>query len=370
MKKFDKKIKKLTKNIEVPESYNEKVDKVLLDIMKRDENILEKKRTAGFRVLPRLAACLICVILAASFFTLDVHADIFSFFKETIIDFLGRGNSQEDMEGMGVESKKMSAAGKPDLIMELQETVIDSHSIYVLIQMTAPPDIRLGENISFDYFCFCKGTNYNVNQLIGGSLSCEMLELSEEHPNTATYVVSLITDELLEEGSEVTACFRDLTRDPGSADPELLMEGLWSLTFYYYPTVSDHIEVEGTRDMVFAFLNTTAELKKIELSPVGITIYADISAFPRDELGVSDTDIAVRLKMIDGSELTVVSHDAADEGYVQGGSNSFTEEGDKTYEQVNLEFTNMINIGKVSGVYIEDLYVPVKQTDNRKAGGL
>ena len=89
-------------------------------------------------------------------------------------------------------------------------------------------------------------------------------------------------------------------------------------------------------------------------------MYADVSNFPSDELGISDTNIAIRLKMIDGSELTVVSHDPEEQGYVQGGSISFRNDEDKTYEQVNLEFTNVINVEKVAGVYIEDLYVPIK----------
>lgn len=200
-----------------------------------------------------------------------------------------------------------------------------------------------------------------MSQLLGGSTSCELLEVSEDFPNIATYVVSLVFDEVLEEGNEVTVCFQDLTLDPYSSRPELLISGVWSLTFPYSPTVTDHIELEGTPDMVFPFINTTAQLLKIELSPFGILVYADVSAFPSDELGVSDTNIAIRLKMIDGSELTVVTHDPEKQGYIQGGSISFSNEGEKTYEQVNLEFTNMVNISKVVGVYIEDLYVPVKQ---------
>ena len=41
----------------------------------------------------------------------------------------------------------------------------------------------------FDYFCFCEGDNYNVDQLIGGAISCELLEVNESSPNIATYVV-------------------------------------------------------------------------------------------------------------------------------------------------------------------------------------
>lgn len=358
MNKFDKKIKKLSKNIEAPTSYDEKVDKVLLAIMKKDEAVLEKRKSS--RLVPRLAVCLLCIFCVISLYTMDVHANIFSLFKETILDFLGRGNPEEDIADMGVESEKLSVGSKPDLMMELQETVIDSHSIYLLVKVTAPSDIRFEDDILFDYFCFCKGTNYNVDQLLGGSRSCELLEVSEDCPNMATYVVSQVFDEALEEGCEVTACFKDLTRDPYSSCPELLIGGLWSLTFYYYPTVTDHIELEGGPDMVFPYIDTTAELTSIELSPFGILVCADVSNFPCDELGISDTTIAIRLKMIDGSELIVVSHDPEKGGYTQGGSISFINEGDKTYQQANLEFTNMINIARVVGVYIEDLYVPVK----------
>lgn len=358
MNRFDKKIKELSKNIEAPASYDEKVDKVLLDIMKKDEAILEKKRDN--RLVPRLAVCLLCIVCAVSLYTLDVHADIFSFFKETIMDFLGRGNSEEDIANFGVESEKQSVGSKPDLMMELQESVIDSHSIYLLVKITAPTNIRFEENILFDYFTFCKGANYNVDQLISGVLSCELLEVSEDCPNMATYVVSLVFNEVLEEGCEVTACFRDLTRDPYSSSPELLVGGVWSLTFYYYPTVTDQIRLEGTPDMVFPFVNTTAEVMDIELSPFGIQLRADVSNFPSDELAITDTTIAIRLKMIDGSELTVVSHDPEEDVYTQGGSVYVSSEGDITYQQANLEFTNMINIGKVMGVYIEDLYVPIK----------
>lgn len=357
MKKIDKKIRNLFNKIEVPASYDEKVDKLLLDIMKK-ETVLEKRKIS--KPLLRLAVCLLCIFCVVSLYTLDAKANIFSVFKETIMDFLGRGNSEDDIEDLGVESEKQSVESKPDLMMELQESVIDSHSIYLLVKITAPPGIRFEENVLFDYFCFCKGTNYNVDQLLGGSTSCELLEVYEDRPNVATYVVSLVFDETLEEGCEVTVCFSDLTKDPYSSSPELLVEGVWSLTFYYYPTVTDRIEIEGTSDMIFPFIDTTAEVKGIELTPFGILVNADVSNFPSDELGVSDTNIAIRLKMLDGSELTVVSHDSEEQGYIQGGSISFTSEGDRTYEQVNLEFTNMINIGKVVGIYIEDLYVPVK----------
>ncbi|MCM1214849.1 MAG: hypothetical protein NC331_06020 [Lachnospiraceae bacterium] len=357
MKKFDRKMKKRFKDLEVPPSYDEKVDQLLVDIMKK-EPILEKKKRS--RPLLRLAVCLLCILCVVSLYTVDAKANIFETFKETIMDFLGRGNSQEDIAEMGVETEKQLIESKPDLMMELQESVIDSHSIYLMVKITASSGIRFEEDVLFDYFCFCKGTNYSAYQLLSGAISCELLEVNEDRPNIATYVISLVFDETLEEGAAVTACFRDLTKDPYSDSPKLLVEGLWSITFDFYPTVTDRIEIEGTPDMVFPFINTTAEVMNIELTPFGLMVRADVSRFPSDELGVSDNSIAIRLKMIDGSELTVASHDLEEDCYTQSGSVSVSNEGDKTYQQMNLEFTNMINVGKVMGIYIEDLYIPFK----------
>ncbi|MCM1542828.1 MAG: hypothetical protein NC121_16425 [Blautia sp.] len=357
MKKFDRKMKKLFKNLEVPSSYDEKVDQLLIDIMKK-EPILEKKKRS--RSMLRFAVCLLCILGAVSLYTIDAKANIFEAFKETIMDFLGRGNSEEDIAEMGVETEKQLIESKPDLMMELQESVIDSHGIYLMVKITASSGIRFEEDVLFDYFCFCKGTNYSVYQLLSGVTSCELLEVNEDRPNIATYVVSLMFDETLEEGSAVTACFRDLTKGPYSDNPELLVEGLWSITFDFYPTVIDRVEIEGTPEMVFPFIDTTAAVTDMELTPFGLMVRADVSNFPSDKLGVSDNSVAVRLKMIDGSELTVASHDPAEDCCTQSGYVSVSSEEDKTYQQMNWEFTNMINVGKVMGVYIEDLYIPLK----------
>lgn len=356
MTKFDKRMKELSREIEIPASYDEKVDEILRSIAQKEEK--PKKNTAGKWVF-RVAVCLIGIVCLFSVNAMSVEADIFSFFKQTIMDFLSK-DTEIDVQEIGVDSNAVYVEGKPDLMMELQETVIDSHSIYLLVRITAPANVAFAENVSFDYFCFCKGENYNSSQLLSGSRSCELLEASEEKPNTATYVVSLVFDEELEEGSQVTACFKDLEIDPYSDHPQLLVEGMWSITFPMERTVTDNITIEGDEEMTFPYINTTASLEEIELTPFGIVIISDVSNFPYDELGISDTSIAVKLELIDGSEQIIVSHDPEEEGFVQGGSILFSEENGKAYQKDTLEFTNMIDISKVSGIYIEDLYIPVK----------
>lgn len=356
MNKFDKNIKKMSQEMQTPASYDKKVDELLQTLGKKEAHSSPQK--IGRRFL-QLAVCLFCILLILSFHTFSVHADIFSFFKETIMDFL-MGGSDEDPENLGIGSDHRYAESKPDLFLELTEKVIDSHNIYLLVKITAPSNIRFAPNITFDYFCFCKGTNYNVDQLIGGAISCDLLEINEDRPNIATYVASLMFDEELEEDTDITVCLRDLTQDPYSDHPTLLVNGVWSLTFQYVRTITDNIKIEGSPDMIFPYINTTAEVKSLELTPLGMALIADISNFPADELGLSDTTIAIRLKMIDGSEPVISSHDPKEPNFTQSGSSSFREADGKTYQQDTIEFTNVINIDKVLGIYVEDLYIPLK----------
>lgn len=354
MNQFDKKIKELSKNVDIPSSYDEKVDKTLQSIMEKEEK--PKKKKVNKWVL-RIAVCMLVVVCLLCVEGFGAEANIFSFFKQTIMDFLGKG-TEEDVGKMGVDSDYVYVESKQDLMIELQETVIDSHSIYLLVRITAPAGIEFTDKISFDYFCFSKGENYNNGELLSGSRSCELLEVSEEKPNMATYVVSMVSDEELEEGSMVTASFKDLEVNPNSDQPKLLVEGMWSVTFPMNRTVTEKVTIEGKPDMIFSFINTTALLESIELTPTGMTVLSDVSNFPYDELGLSDTTINIKLKMLDGSELVIQSRD--EDGFIQAGSRSYDEKDGKSCQQDTIEFESMINISTVSGIYIEDLYVPVK----------
>ena len=403
MNKFDKKIKEMAKEIQTPESYNQKVDGLLETLAGREaSSAADSKGNAlhaddkdnalhadsrdntlhadnrdnalhadsgdggsqtggkGRRRALQLAFCLFCVFLILSVYTIGTQANFFSSFKETIIDFL-TGGSNEDPEKLGVGSDQNYAESKPDLIMELSEKVIDSHSIYLLVTITAPNNIQFASNITFDYFCFCWGTNYNVDQLISGATSCELLEVSSDMPNRATYVVSLVTEEELEEEKDICVCFRDLTADPYSGHPTLLVSGVWSLTFPIYRTVTDNIVVECDSFMTFSYVITTAEVTSIELTPLGMVVTSDVSNCPADERAISDTTIEFRLKMIDGSEPILLSRDPeVDTPLLSSASSYFPEIDGKTYQQDTLAFSGAVDINKILGVYVEDIYIPVQ----------
>lgn len=354
---FDRKIKKLSKEFKVPDGYHQRVDEVL-------ESIREGKEPSPVRKYSiRLAGALLflCCFLAGCLFffnTGEVEAGFFGTFKQTILDFLGIGN--ETTLTTDISSHKETAQSKLDLMIELQETVADSQNLYLMIKIIAPAHVEFNENITFDYYGFCRGANYNTADLLPGAKGCRLLEVLEGKKNIATYVVDISTDTRLEEGTEVTAFFKDLMLDPYGDSPQMLVEGMWSIPFTVSYTVSDIIELDGTEDMAYSFLNTTAAISKLTLTPLGMTVDSDVSHVPPEELGILDTNISIRLKMIDGSEKTVMSHDTEESTIMTDGSGFIYEKEGRTYLQHTCQFKETVDTNQVIGIYIEDYYVPLK----------
>ena len=353
MNELDKKIKELSKDFSIPEGYNQKVEETLDSIPEEHKSNSNIKRRGILFV--------VCLALLGGGLLLSqsevAEASFFTHFKETVMDFFGLG--EEESASIGVSSEKEKSVSKPDLMLELREKVIDRHNIYAMVKITAPTDINFEETLSFDYFAFCKGNNYNASRVLSGAKDCKLLEVLEGKKNVATYVVSLSSDEKLKEGSEVTVFFKDLMRNPNGDNPEMLVEGMWSVNLTVDYTVSEDIKVKGTDNMTYPFLKTEASLSKLELTPLGLEIVSDISTAPYDELGISDTTIAVRLKMIDGSEKVVASHDM-EETIVSSGSSTFMKKKKRTLQTDTYQFSKTLNTSKVIGIYIEDFYILIK----------
>ena len=358
MNRFDRDIKKAAKNFKVPESYEKRVEETIQSLSEDDVVFPNERRKKNYKgLLVFVCVCIICVVL---FSTAEVtQAGFLEMFRETIMDFLGIETDKS--QTIGVESWKDSAVSKPDVMIELQEKVIDSQNIYLVVKVTAPADVAFQKNIGFDYFAFSEGTNYNAEYLIPGARDCQLLEVLEGKNNIATYIVSISTTQELLEGTEVTAFFKDLVKDPYSDQPELMVEGMWSVTFVVEPTVSEEIQMNGTPIMTYPFLDTTAKLEKLNLTPLGMTITADISEVNYEQLGFADLSTAIHLKMIDNREVVVASHDA--EAYTITGSGSyyFEQLDDKILITSTYQFQTPISIAQVSGIYLEDCYLSLKE---------
>lgn len=355
MKEFDRKIKELSKNIEIPEEYDRKVDK-LLDALPEKEPFKTNRRMTG-RIAAILAVCFVCVIIFFNIGTLNTEANIFESFKTTILDFI-KGSGEENSEELGLDSSRTSVADKRALRMELQEMVISSHDIYLLVRITASSDVHFTEDIAFEYFAFSTGESFNSDDLLGGATDCKLVEVMEGKPNIALYAVTLSSDDVIEDGSKVTAYFENLAADPYSNNPVVQVEGIWNISFSADYTVRDTIEIGETEEIEIPFLETTATVESVEISPLGLVMVTDVSKAPYDELGISDTTIELRLKMLDGEEMIVDSRKEKEKSIIQSGSRSYNTVEEKTTQKDVYEFEEPLDINKVAGIYIEDVFFP------------
>lgn len=357
MGKFDKEIKKLSQEFQFPESYHERVDEVLALIRENDMPV--SRNRISLRVAGIVAAC--CIILTGYLCfsgTMVAEAGVFEMFRQTILVFLGMG--EDESRQMGIASSRENEVSGVDLLIELQEKVMDSQNIYLLVKVTAPPDVELGEKVTFDYFGFCQGSNYNAADVLPGARSCTILELPEGKKNIATYVLTISTDRQVEEGKEVTAFFKDLMLEPYGENPRLLVEGMWSVSFTSEYTVSGDAAVEKTGDNVYSFMGTTATVKDVQLLPLGLTLVSDVSNVPVDELHTANPGITVRLKMTDGSESTVESPDPEETTITSGSSIAEYEEEGKRFHKLTSQFKKAVDTSQVVGVFIEDCYVSLE----------
>lgn len=359
MTKFDKKVKRLSKEFRVPETYHEKVDEILEQI--QEDSVAAPQKKAYVKVAVVMAAICLLITGYLCFSSVKVaEASFLETFKQTILDFFGMG--EEESQQMGVESEKEDAVSKSDLMIELQEVVMDTQNIYAVVKITAPPNVEFKEGMIFDYFGFCEGTNYNQSTIVSGATSCTLLEVRESKKNVATYVVNVGTDKQIEEGKEVTVFFKDFLDGPQyEENTKVLVEGMWSLSFTASYTNSKEITVKGTEEMQYSFSYSKADIKKIKLLPLGLTLVSDVSRVDAETRYTTDTRFVIRLKMLDGSEIIVDSPNLEDDCLVSGSSVTNYDKKGHSYQKYVGQFEKAIDINQVIGIYIADYYVPLKE---------
>lgn len=359
MTEFDKKVKKMSREFETPKTYHEKVDEILETIQK--DSVAAPRKKWFVKVAVVMMTCCIMVIGLFFFSGAKVaEASFFETFKQTIMDFLGIGESES--QEIGVESQKEDAVSKADLMIELQEVIMDTQNIYAVIKITAPSKVEFKQGMTFDYFGFCEGTNYNASTVLSGARECTLLEVMKSKSNVASFVVNIGTDNQVKEGKMVTAFFKDLLDGPQyEKDTKVLVEGMWSFSFTAEYTNKKEITLKGTKGMQFSFSYSKADIKKIKLLPLGLTLVSDVSRVDEQTRNTTDTRYVIRLKMLDGSEIIVDSPNLEDDCLVNGGSVLYYDKKGHSYQRYVGQFKKAIDINQVLGIYVADCYVPIKQ---------
>ena len=154
-------------------------------------------------------------------------------------------------------------------------------------------------------------------------------------------------------------CLKDLTRDPFGEKREVLVEGMWSVSFVADNTVRDSVTFTGDEEIDIPYINSTATIEELELTPLGISLTANVTGIPFDQLGVSDTTISLKLIMADGEELIISPYDENGRYIVESGESEFDQVDGISYQKDIYSFTEAVDINSVVGVYVQGVFVPV-----------
>lgn len=362
MHDIDKKIKEKIELPKLPLDLADRVDETLADLpdkpnSEKTESQCPAKKRGHKRWFAKAAAVAVILLVVGLVGYSTTTEAAFTTFVDSLFALMhiDRGDAKD----AGVSSKQTTVEQKSELFLEMKEVIVDAHNMYLRVQVTAPSDITLGKDISFDYFAFSKGENYNANALISGPRDCTYLESVSDKPNVAFYLMHISSSDKVEDGEMVTACFKDMVENPNSETPKMLVEGMWSLTFPADYTVTKEIREKYTvGEHPFPFMETTADLIKVDMTPLSCSVVMDVSNVEYEKMNVSDTSVHIALNLIDGTTHLLQSHDFEEKTYISSGSEEVsTLKNDRITLTKMFEFKNVIDLSKVVSIEIEDSVV-------------
>lgn len=297
------------------------------------------------------------------------HMKVFVEFKESLKSFFGlqkEVSNQDDSDTQGILVDSIEeyietdySVSKPDILIELNEKIIDSQGIYLLVKVTAPSDIKFDESIGFDYVAFCEGDNYNADKLISGAKDCSLLEVSQIKDNVATYVCKIVPDIKISDGQNITISFKNLVRDPNE-DAQVLVEGMWSVNFSADYTIKKVITNEETQNVSINYMGDKAVVESYEITPAGMKLVIDASNIPYDDFAVNDTNCSLVLRLIDGTKIDLYSVQNGWAQIIDSSSDYLDIIDNKTIMTKNYSFKQLVDINKIIGFYVEDEYIEVQ----------
>ena len=145
-------------------------EELMKDLERKEKKSGGKKKYFGILAL----AIVLVAICAGSllFAGKSSEASFWGHFTQKLRDYFGI--TKEEAEEKGIESTDNKAVSKPELMLEMYEQVMDERNVYLIVKITAPTEVEFSEDIGFSYHAFCRGDNYNTEQLIGGSTDCKL----------------------------------------------------------------------------------------------------------------------------------------------------------------------------------------------------
>lgn len=289
----------------------------------------------------------LCIVVAVAGVT--VTATMPSWNEKLIRYFKPTAEQTESLAG-AVNSPEISQTNN-GVTVSVLNTVVDSHGLYTLYEVTLPDDITvtqelMDKNLSWDmrYLNFKTDEPQNVYGIRSGSI--DVVDFSEHKitfmlfENTAH---KILNNQIVRLKCENLVCFEDF--GDGNVEKKLLKECDFDLSWELnYEDLSKKIEVNKPVNLINGKENT---LKSVEISP--LTIWVQVEG--ADAMGVLNPIV----KMKNGGEFTL--NDNAASGESNCSFASYTEENGGGETTLNFRFSKIQSISDFESITVGGLTI-------------
>lgn len=324
----------------VPEGFHNRVEETL-------NQISQEKTSRNF------SKKALCVLIAAIVLALGgitaIASGLFTWDDKMIELFGADKEQQQKLIEKGVTQKENVFAIDNGLTIKLVQTLQDKKYMYILLEVTAPQNIKLsGDNLFEDMGI----------DLSGGRISCSggFIAGSDSSVSNKGYFQYWINKKSHTDmnNTDINLHFKNLQYNTGKLNMKTILEGEWNLSWKsVFKDSTQYFDLNKR----FNLSGYDVLVKKVELSPLSMTIYFDgkdlksmekAEGVKLDKLDMLEPINFKGIKNKDGNKINIIS------GQGEGGFEQAT--GDY---MVSLSFDKLIDTENVEGLLFGNEYSEV-----------
>lgn len=243
----------------VPKGFHNRLENTLAEISIEKSRRISRKGFAAIMLAAVLALGSITVLAAGYFQWNQKLAEIFE------VDKIQQNNLIEK----GVTEQKSASVTDNGLTVSLAQTLQDKDYLYILLEVTAPQNIKLTGTNLFETLSIDVSGETDFYTSISGNFMDTNKEPEITNKRYFEYWIKKRTD--LNE-KDITLHFKNLQADSGKLDIHTILEGDWSLTWKMaYQDSTKSFDLNKASNLS----GYNVLVKRVEISPLSMTVYFD-----------------------------------------------------------------------------------------------
>lgn len=216
-----------------------------------------------------MLAAVLTVLLTT---TLVALAAPLSSWHAKLLDYFRPAEAQEVQLESAVNTPYDATIQNDGITITIKQTIADSQVLYVLYEMTVPPEIELTDHYRFEKTTFNVGIKDNTESNFTAAGYDE--KILDQDKNQRTVLLRYDTNGIIED-QKLSLSFKNLQKHIDNTDSfETVINDEWSVSWdFNYEDTSKTIEVNETINVKDAYENDISiQLTEIRLSPLSISI--------------------------------------------------------------------------------------------------